>query len=340
MNGKTRSLYFCIGVLFLLFLSTSLLAAPPDYEFYNGKNIYYIVATKPGGGYDTYARLIGRYMQKHIPGSTVVIKNVPGAGHIIGANETFMSKPDGLTIGTFNTGLIYSQIVGQEGIRFDLTKYSWVGKANSELRVIVVGLKTPYQTIKDLMESKEPIKMPSSGVGSQDYNETLILAEALPAKFKPLPGYQGREGEMAILRGEVVGTIASYTGLLGFIKAKECRVLLQFGGEKHKDLPDVPHINELSVSPKGKSLINLVNNIDQLGRLTAGPPGIPADRLEVLREAYRKALGDPELIKEAEKIGLDFDPAFGDDAGRMMAEAINQPPENLALLKEIIKIEK
>ena len=340
MRREKRSVCFYVSVFLILLFSTSLYAAPADYDFYKGKVLTYVVATKPGGGYDTYARLIGRYMQKHIPETTVVIKNVPGAGHIIGANETFMSKPDGLTIGTFNTGLIYSQIVGQEGIRFDLKKYSWIGKANSELRVIVVGLKTPYQTIKDLMESKEPIKMPSSGVGSQDYNETLILAEALPVNFKPLPGYAGREGEMAILRGEVVGTIASYTGLLGFIKAKECRVVLQFGGEKHKDLPDVPHINELSVSPKGKSLINLVNNIDQLGRLTAGPPGIPEGRLEVLREAYKKALGDPELIKEAEKIGLDFDPAFGDDAGRMMAEAINQPPENLALLKEIIKIEQ
>jgi tripartite-type tricarboxylate transporter receptor subunit TctC len=340
MRREKRSVCFYVSVFLILLFSTSLYAAPADYDFYKGKVLTYVVATKPGGGYDTYARLIGRYMQKHIPETTVVIKNVPGAGHIIGANETFMSKPDGLTIGTFNTGLIYSQIVGQEGIRFDLKKYSWIGKANSELRVIVVGLKTPYQTIKDLMASKEPIKMPSSGVGSQDYNETLILAEALPAKFKPLPGYQGREGEMAILRGEVVGTIASYTGLLGFIKAKECRILLQFGGAKHKDLPDVPHINELSVSPKGKSLINLVNNIDQLGRLTAGPPGIPAGRLEVLREAYKKALADPELIKDAEKIGLDFDPAYGDDVAKLMDEAINQSPENLALLKEIVKIEK
>jgi len=340
MKRKTRRVCICISVCFILLLSASQQVGAADYDFYKGKMLNYIVATKPGGGYDTYARLIGRYMQKYIPESTVVIKNVPGAGHIIGANETFMAKPDGLTIGTFNTGLIYSQIVGQQGIRFDLPKYSWIGKANSELRVFVVGVKTPFNSIKEIIEAKDPLKIPASGVGSQDYNETLIMAEALPANFKALPGYQGREGEMAILRGEVIGTFASYTGLLGFIKAKECRVLLQYGSHKHRDLPDVPHINDLNLSPKGKDLAKLVNAINQLGRLTAAPPGVPAGRLEVLRDAYKKALADPELTKEAEKVGLDFDAVYGDDVAKMMYEAINQSPENLALLKEIVKIEQ
>ena len=337
-----RTLVMAMVVVLMCGLSTAVYAAATqaDLDFYKGKVLNYIVATKPGGGYDAYARLIGKYMQKHLPGSTVVIKNVPGAGHIIGANETFMAKPDGLTIGTFNTGLIYSQIVGQQGIRFDLTKYSWIGKANSELRVLLMGIKTPFNTIKDVLEYKDEIKMPSSGVGSQDYNETQILAVALPANFKPLPGYMGREGEMAILRGECQGTIGSYTGLIGFIKAKECRVLLQFVGKKHRDLPDVPHANELTLSPKGRGLVNLINNIAQVGRLTAAPPGVPAGRLEVLRETYKQAVNDPELLKEAEKINLDFDPAFGEELAKLIEEAVHQPEDNLALLKNIIKVEQ
>ena len=337
---KRKGLIVVVVVSLSLSFLTTVRAAAPDLGFYKGKVLNYIVATKPGGGYDAYARLIGKYMQKYLPGSTVVIKNVPGAGHIIGANETFLSKPDGLTMGTFNTGLIYSQLIGQAGLRFDLTKFSWVGKANSELRVLVMGVKTPFKTIKDVLESKEPIKMPSSGVGSQDYNETLILAEALPANFKAMPGYAGREGEMAIMRGEVQGTIASYTGILGFIKAKECRVLLQFGAKKHRDLPDVIHANEMNLSPKGRSLVNLISNIVELGRLTAAPPGTNPARLEALREAYKKAVNDPDLIKEAEKIGLDLDADFGEDVAKLMKDAINQPQENLALLKNIIKVEQ
>jgi tripartite-type tricarboxylate transporter receptor subunit TctC len=331
-----------LAVLMIGAFAATVQAAPTqeDLDFYKGKLVTYIVATKPGGGYDAYGRLVGRYLQKYLPGSTVIIKNVPGAGHIIGANEVYLSKPDGLIIGTFNTGLIYSQIVGQEGIKFDLTKYSWIGKASSETRVILAGNKTTYQTIKDVLDSKDEIKVPASGVGSQDFNETSVLAIALPAKFKPIPGYGGNEGEMAILRGECQVIIGSYTGLMGFIKSKECRVLLQFGSEhKIPALANVPHISELSVSPRGKSLINLVNNIDMIGRLTAAPPGVPAGRLEVLRDAYKKAVTDPEILQEGAKLGLEFDPAYGDDVQKMIREAINQPEDNLKLLKEIIKIE-
>ncbi len=337
-SGKT--LVLAMVMILIGGLSTAVYAAQADVDFYKGKLLTYVVATKPGGGYDAYARLIAKYWQKNLPVSTIVVKNVPGAGHIIGANETYLAKPDGLTIGTFNTGLIYSQIVGQEGIKFDLTKFSWIGKASSETRVIVVGLKTSFQTIKEILDYKEEIKVPASGVGSQDFNETSVLAVALPAKFKPVPGYAGNEGEMALLRGECQAIVGSYTGLMGFIKSKECRVLLQFGSEnKIPALANVPHISELSVSAKGKSLISLVNNIDMIGRLTAGPPGIPEARLQALRDSYKKAVTDPELIKEGEKLGLEFDPAYGDTVQKMVSDAINQPEDNLKLLKQIIKIE-
>ena len=141
-----------IGLVFSF--TTVVNAATADYDFYKGKVITNIEATKPGGGYDAYARMIGKYMEKHIPGSTLIIKNVPGAGHIIGANETFMAKPDGLTIGTFNTGLIYNQIVGLEGIKLDLAKYSWIGKASNEQRVMFVRPNSPLKTLKEFMEFK------------------------------------------------------------------------------------------------------------------------------------------------------------------------------------------
>jgi tripartite-type tricarboxylate transporter receptor subunit TctC len=340
MRTKRSAILFVMILGLFLSFATTVTAAPADLDFYKGKLVTYIVATKPGGGYDAYARLIGRYLQKNLPGSTVIIKNVPGAGHIIGANETYLAKPDGLTFGTFNTGLIYSQIVRQEGIKFDLTKFSWIGKANSETRVLLVGLKTPYMSIKDILDSKEPIKCPASGVGSQDYNETSVLAVALPAKFQPIPGYAGNEGEMAILRGECQAVIGSYTGLQGFINGKECRVLLQFGSEnKIPQLANVPHISELNLSPKGKNLVKVVNTIDMIGRLTAAPPGVPAGRLQVLRDAYKKAVTDPELIKEAQKLQLELDPAYGEDVHKLINEAVNQPEENLKLLRDIIKIE-
>lgn len=339
MEGKMRSLLLVVVVALVLSLTTTLYAASPDFNFYKGKTITYIVSTKPGGGYDTYARLICKHMQKYIPGATIIVKNVPGAGNIIGANEIFLAKPDGLTLGTFNTGLIYTQILGQEGIRFDLAKYSWIGKASSEHRVLLVSIKSPYKNVKDLIESKEPIKMSTAGVGTLNHNETLIMAEALRANLKAIPGYSGREDEMAILRGEVTGTIGSYTGLISFIKAKECRVLLQIAYKKHKDLPDVPLVTELKLSESGKKLLGLIAGTAELGRLTAAPPNLSAGRLVVLTDAYNKALSGPELMKDTEKVGLEIDPGFGEDVAKMVKEAIHQPEENMALLKKIIKIE-
>src|SRR6186713_2882164 len=108
-------------------LAASPLSAQNPADFFKGKAVTYIVATAPGGGYDLYGRLVSEYMQKYLPGSTFIVKNVPGAGNIVGTNLLFASKPDGLTIGTFNTGLIYAQMIGREGIRFDITKMSWIG---------------------------------------------------------------------------------------------------------------------------------------------------------------------------------------------------------------------
>jgi tripartite-type tricarboxylate transporter receptor subunit TctC len=336
MKTKKRSLSFGLTVAFILSCVATGHAAP-DFDSFKGKVITYVVATKPGGGYDAYARMIGRYMQKYIPGATIIIKNTPGAGHIIGANDVYRAKPDGLTMGTFSTGLIYSQIVGLEGIKFDLNKYSWIGKASSEHRVLIVSAKSPIKTIKDFIDSKEPVKMGSSGVGTADHNETLIIADALGAKVNVIAGFGGQEAEMSMLRGELTGLIGSYSSLSAFIKGKECRVLLQIARTKHKELPDVPLAMDQKLSDRGKKLVALVSGIAELWRLTAAPPNVPAEKLEVIRTAYRKALTDPELLKEAAKMEAGIDPSFGEDVAKLVKEALDQPQENITLLKQIVK---
>lgn len=334
-----RLVRWAVVLLAVLLSAGSSYAANADLEFYKGKVVNYIVATKPGGGYDMYARLIGKYMQKYLPGSTVIVKNVPGAGHIIGANETYLAKPDGLTIGTFITTLIYSQIIGQPGIKFDLTKYSWIGKANTEKRVLIIDKRSPIKNYANLVESKMPVKMVSSGVGAANHQETLLAAEALNLPLKVIPGYMGREGEMAMLRGEVDGQIGSYVSLKPFIVAEGCSMILQFGATKHPEMAKVPLAIEQKASPKGKKLLALMANMAELWRPTAAPPGVPAGRLQALREAYKKALNDPGFIKEAEKVGMDLEPSYGEDVAKMFKEAVQQPAENVELLKKIIKLD-
>jgi tripartite-type tricarboxylate transporter receptor subunit TctC len=335
-NKNLGSIFILTALAMALLLATS--ASASDMEFYKGKTITYVIATKPGGGYDSYARLIGKYLPKYIPGVIINTKNSPGAGHILGANEVYLAPSDGLTIGTFNTGLIYSQIVGVTGIKFDLAKYSWIGKAASDPRFLVVSAKSPYKTFKEFAESKEQIKMAGAGAGSASDNETLLLAAATGANLKTVTGFSGREAEMAMMRGEVTGQIRSYSGLSRFIKSKEGRVLLQIGGTKAKDLQDVPLFTEIKLSPQGKKLLSIIAGTAEISRLTAAPPNVPAARLQVLRDAYKKTLTDPEFLKEAEKASMEIDPGFGDQVAKEIREAIHQPPENMALLKKIINV--
>ena len=322
----------------VLCLSKALWAGPPALDFYKGKVIEYIVATSPGGGYDAYARLIGRYMQKYIPGSTIVIKNVPGAGHIVGANETFYAKGDGLTMGTFDKGLIISQLIGLKGVRFDMAKFDYVGKATSEPRVLIAAKKSPFKTIKDLMGAGRTVRMGTSGVGSSAHNETLIFIAATgAAHLKAVPGYPGNDLNMGLMRGDLDGTINSYDNLYTFIAEGEGRVLLKLTKRPIKGLKEaVPTVYDLVKDPKKLVLLTLVDRLGELGRLTTAPPNTKPERLAVLREAYKKAVNDPDLRREGRKAGFDFDPAYGEEVTKLAKEIMNQPASTVEELKRIV----
>src|SRR3954467_15794871 len=131
MQGRSSCGLLLAGIMAVV-ATASPASAQAGADFYKGKTVTYVAATSPGGGYDLYGRLVAEFMQKHLPGSTFVVKNVPGAGHLVGANTIYASKPDGLTIGIFNTGLIYDQVVRHDALKADLAKMSWVGKAASD----------------------------------------------------------------------------------------------------------------------------------------------------------------------------------------------------------------
>lgn len=335
MNAKRSRVMpgaFLIAITLSLGFTTSAVAAADGADFYKGKTVTYIVATAAGGNYDTYGRLVADFMQKHLPGSKFVVKNMPGAGHIIGANAIYASKPDGLTIGTFNTGLIYGQLIGQ--IKIDLTKMSWVGKAASEPRVFLISTKSPIKSFEDLQKSKEPVNFASSGVGSASYVETRMLIDALKLPIKIIPGYSGTEGEMAMRRAEVFGTIGSRSSFDGFVKNGYGRFIAQIGGKDK----DVPQLSSLVTDPNGKTMIALIASQGEIARLTAGPPNIPKERLEALRGAYKKAMEDKDLKARVAKLGIPLDPDYGDDVLRQVKAAINQSPETIALLAKTLDV--
>ncbi len=318
--------------LALAFTASAAMAA--DASMYRGKTITYIVATGPGGGYDVYGRLIARFMQKYLPGSRMLVRNVPGAGHIVGANTIYAARADGFTIGMFNTGLIYNQLMNLPGVKFDLAKMSWVGKASNEIRVVIISSKSPYKNVGDMLKSTTPVKFAAAGVGSAAYLDTRILDFVLPIQIQTVTGFDGAEGEMSMIRGEVVAQVGIASSFDQFVKNKNGYYALAMSKLAHDILPGVPQASDYVTDERGKKLLALLEALSDLGRLTVGPPGIPADALAVLREAHLKAVRDPALIAEAKKLNIPIDVGTGEFVQQRIKEALTQTPETVALLKQ------
>jgi tripartite-type tricarboxylate transporter receptor subunit TctC len=332
-----------LTLLGILACTAALASAPahaqtdPDFAFYKGKTLTYVVATAAGGGYDFYARLIADYMAHQLPGVTIVVKNVPGAGHLIGANFTYNARPDGLTMGTFNTGLIYNQLIGRDGVKFDLKKMSWIGKASADSRVLVVPPASPIKSIEDLKRPGEPFKFAVSGVGSANFNETTMLKEALNLNIKIITGYNGNDDQLAVRRGEIDAVFGSRSSYEPFVHNGYGRYVLQVGG----DDKDLPQLSEM-IKTQGKeaqAIVALMESQAEISRLTAGPPAIPAGRLTALRIAYKAALDNPELRAKAEKADRPVVPyLIGDELQKKVADALDQSPQTVAMVARILDI--
>ena len=302
--------------------------------FFRGKTITYIVATSPGGGYDTYGRLVARYMSKYMPGTKIIVRNLPGAGHVIGADEIYAARPDGLTIGTFNTGLIYMQLLQAPGVRFDLTKMSWIGKAASDPRVLLLSRKSGITSVRQLLDpSRPPTILFAAGMGSAGYFDTQLAAFAIHLNVRLIPGYGGSEGTMSMLRGETEGTIGSESSYAQFVSQGAGSYLLQFGGPKGGR---IPHATPLAATPDARRVLGLIAAESEVSRLTAGPPGIPADRLELLRTVYLKALADRGFRRQANKLDVPVEPMGGVAVQQIIDQALQLPPSSLQLLRRAV----
>jgi tripartite-type tricarboxylate transporter receptor subunit TctC len=322
------------------FLALPTSASASQSHPFRGKTITYIIATAPGGGYDTYGRLIVRFMEKQLPGTRVLVKNVTGAGHIVGANTIYAARPDGLTIGMFNTGLVYNQLIGLPGVRFDLAKMSWIGKAADELRVVVVSKNSPYTSFEQMLASKNPMRFAAAGVGSAAYLDARILHAVFPQmNIQTIAGFDGAEGELSMIRGEIVAQVGPASSFDLFVKNGRGFYALAMSSAAASAYPGVPLARKYVTDASSLRLLALLDALSDLGRLTAGPPGIPAAQLAALRQAHLQALSDPGLIAEAAKANLPIQPGDGDFVARRIKESLAQTPDTIALLKAAARAE-
>ena len=315
-------------------------------EFYKGKTVDLMVGYTAGGGYDVYARMIARYIGKHIPGNpTVVVKNLDGAGSLRLANALYNQHPkDGTVFGTDARGAAFDPLLGNKAAQFDASKFSWIGSANDEVSVCVAWHTSGITSIEQTFD-KELI-VGGTGPSADTDQFPRIVNGVLGTKMKIVPGYPGgNDVSLAMERGEVAGRCGwSWSSVISTRKewydSKKINVLVQMSLQKHPDLPNVPLVLDLAKTPEQKQILTLVFARQALGRPFMAPPGVPADRVEALRKAFMDTMKDPEFLAEAAKAQLEVTPIDGAKVQQIVAEAYKVDPAIAKKTEELLKVEK
>ena len=286
-------------------------------------------------------------MGKHIPGNpNMLVQNMPGAGSLVAANYLYgIAKPDGLTIGMFQTHLYLLQLVGNAEVKFDVRTLNWLGSQEKGQMMLYIRADSPYKSVDDIIKAKEPPKCGGSGPSDQTALLTRLLEETVGAKFTRVLGYKGgSEVDVAMERGEVscratrITVHFSREPFLTWEKKGFDRYLLQAGTKRDARLEDVPTIFELmdkyKTSQVGRRLARVIL-AGELGRPMVAPPGVPADRVKILRDAYNKSLKDPDLVSDVNRSRLDMEPSTGEEIQSLYKELMSQPREVIERVKKI-----
>jgi tripartite-type tricarboxylate transporter receptor subunit TctC len=329
-----------------IFLTVGSAAPAASDEFYRGKVVRIIVGFSPGGGFDTYARSVSRYMGKYIPGNpTVVVENMTGAGSLIAANHVYkVAKPDGLTIGAFNGNQILNQLVGAQGIEFDARKMGWIGAPGYNHDLCMMNQKIGITSAEQWLAAKTPLKLGGSAPGAPTDDVPKILKEAIGLPMRLVSGYKGTADiRVAVESGEV-------DGLCGFswasiratwrkaMESGEVSVILQNTPKPAPELQKVPLAISFAKTEEARQLIEAgIHRPSSLTYTYSLPPGTPKDRVQILRRALMETVKDPDFLAEAKKANLEIAPASGEDIEESIRLLFSTDPKIVAKLKEILK---
>jgi tripartite-type tricarboxylate transporter receptor subunit TctC len=336
-----RCISFMFGSTLLLGVASGQAFAQDN--FFNGKTIRIVVATSAGGGFDTYTRTIARYLGKHVPGQpTIVVENMPGAGHLIGANHMYkIAKPDGLTIGHFHGGWFLYQLFKRPGIEFDATKFEFIGSPIKESRACAFTKASGITSVERWVASKTPVKIGGIGGGAPDDMARMLAATtALPIQL--VSGYKGTaEIRLAAESGELAGGCWTWDSIRSTwtkaIQSGEAVVVLQALSKPHPELPNVPLAQSLAKTEEARQLMQAgIQDPADFYRPYVAPPRTPKQRVEILRQAFAGTMKDPEFLADAKKANLDIEPITGPEMERLVAGIFKLNPTIAAKLKSIL----
>jgi tripartite-type tricarboxylate transporter receptor subunit TctC len=328
-----------IAIVCAALLTATAASAQTPAEFYGRTSIRLIISADPGGSYDSDSRLMARHLGKHIPGHPkIVAENMMGASGRVAANYMYSVAPkDGSVIAVVQQSIPMGQAIGEKGVQYDAAKFNWIGSPVRPEEVLVVWYTTGVRTIEDA-KKKEVVIGATSSTG-MNYVYPKIANELLGTRFKIVTGYQGATHiNLALQRGEVQGRGSNpwaewKTSHPEWVKDKKIIPLMQMSLVKHPDLPDVPLLIDLAPNEDARRVFELLSITGELGRPMLTAPGVPAERVAVLRKAFDETVKDPEFLADAAHMKRDIDPIAGGEMEMLVQRVLSSPKSATDLLK-------
>jgi tripartite-type tricarboxylate transporter receptor subunit TctC len=322
-------------------LIAPLLASPAAAQesVFAGKQLTLIISTGVGGGLDSNARVVARHLGNHIPGKPVIVpKNMPGAGHVRAANYLYNQAPkDGTIIGTLIPAFVLAEMLDGRGVQFDAGKFGWLGSTSSSNSTIYFWSASGLRSIADAF--RRPVLMGGTGVGSYTTLYPTIMNNVLGTRFKIIAGYESSaEIGLAMERGEVEGRAGNNFNSLkaenpDWLRDGKIVLAAQVGLERDAGYPDLPLISDFAKSDEQRRILRLFSVDVVIGRPFLAPPGLPPERIQLLRRAFDAMLADPAFLKDSAEAGLDVAAIDGAKIQSVVEELVSTPPDIVAKAK-------
>jgi len=324
-----------LAAAFCLLMAVLGPAAEAD-DFFKGKTITILIGAGVGGGYDTNTRLFARFFGRHVPGQpTIVPQNMPGAGGLTLANTLYNVSPkDGTALGVFAASIALDPVFGNIAANYDTKKFQWIGSLERDTPSCGVwkGAGQNIKTLDDLVAAKRTVLFGSTGPSATTSQHALLLKNYLGAPVKVIYGYQGtNDVKLAMERDELQATCGMLESTVrgAFLKEFESgdlKIFVQFGPDHAVPFfGDATRLYDRMKRPEDRQTLDVIFRQAELARPLAAPPGVPADRIAMLRQAMIETLSDPELVADAARVRVEFHPVSGEETQRIFASYYDIP---------------
>ena len=341
-----KSAFIAAGMAAAAAASLAALPAAADEvaDFYQGKQVNVVVGYSPGGGYDTYTRLLAKHMGKHVPGNpSMIVTNMPGAGSLKAANHTYNVAPkDGATLGVFSAPVAIEPLLGRDNAKYETLKFGWLGNMYRDTHGCAVWHTSKIASLDDVIKAKEPVVFGATSASSYGNMHARVLQELAGANIRIVTGYQGIKGVgKALQQGEITAACAMAVSTLksafrSHMERKEFRIIVQFGKQKEPYLGDGTLFYSRLKSAADRRVADFFFSQSAIARPVAAPPGVPKARLAALRKAFQETLRDPALLADGKRMGTDITSETAEEVEQAFRDIYASPPAVIARAKAIM----